>query len=108
MTSTTETPAERGITIPAHHLVGMDLGFTCTNCGGHTSTTAPCIPERTYPGFAEMEPVAEAQPEGRRSLHEAVQAAANALCACGQAGCDDSKTRNLLVALLDEQKENSR
>lgn len=34
---------------PAHHIVGADLGFTCTNCGGHTSTTPPCIPARAYP-----------------------------------------------------------
>lgn len=40
--------------VPAHHLVGMDLGFTCTNCGGHTPTTPPCIPEQTV----EWAPVA--------------------------------------------------
>lgn len=96
MTAVTLTTAER------YRLLGAT----------HVDTSPAKVAERVLAGRgpAVAEVVEEilrerlTEPEGRRSLHEAVQAAAEALCACGQAGCDDSKTRDLLVALLDEQK----
>lgn len=65
------TAGERGIEFPAHHIVGLDLGFTCTNCGGHTSLTPPCIPARTY-ALTPASPPAVAASTGRSENVEAL------------------------------------
>lgn len=66
---TPETTGPReGLTVPAHHLIGLDLGFKCTNCGGHTSVTPPCIPARIYPHPAPTPDPAEVTPEDVEAL----------------------------------------
>lgn len=42
----------------------------------------------------------------RRSLLSAVRAAAEAMCACDGAGCEETFARRLLLSLLAEQDEN--
>lgn len=44
----------------------------------------------------------------RRSLRTAVQAAADAMCDCDGAGCEETYARRLLLSLLAEQKEQDR
>lgn len=61
-----DDPPEPGMVwMPAHHLVGADLSYTCTSCGGHTAVAAPCIPGRWYHWLQPDVPLAEQELDSR-------------------------------------------